>query len=36
MKVMIAGAGAVGTYIAEDLTRSGHDVWMRKEEWKIK
>lgn len=26
MKVMIAGAGAVGTYIAEDLTRSGHDV----------
>jgi len=26
MKVMIAGAGAVGTYIAEDLTRSGHEV----------
>jgi len=26
VKVVIAGAGAVGTFLAEDLTKSGHDV----------
>ena len=26
MKIAIAGAGAVGTFMAEDLAKSGHDV----------
>ena len=35
MKIAIAGAGNVGTYIAEDLTKAGHEVLLIEQDYEL-